>query len=64
MLDRPSAGLITLPDATYDLILVLTDADSIRAEFTQLLNREVFTRIMQSDGLGTQDDTFSQAAGS
>ncbi|CAJ2503040.1 Uu.00g104340.m01.CDS01 [Anthostomella pinea] len=46
MLDRLSAGLVNLPDATYDLILVLTDADGTRAESTSLLSRDVFAKIV------------------
>lgn len=65
MLDRLSAGLVTLPDATYDLILVLTDADGTRTESTQLLNRDVLARIVQALKAGgklkTQDGTFGQA---
>lgn len=48
MLDRLSAGLVTLPDSTYDLILILTDADGTRTESTQLLGRDVFVRIVQA----------------
>jgi hypothetical protein len=68
MLDRLSAGLVTLPDATYDLILILTDADGTRAESTQLLSREVFARIVQALRAGgklkTQDGAFGQLTGS
>jgi hypothetical protein len=68
MLDRLSAGLVILPDATYDLILILTDADGTRAESTQLLSREVFARIVQALRAGgklkTQDGTFGQLTGS
>lgn len=40
MLDRLAAGLVSLPAATYDLILVLTDADGSRhAEASTLLSR-------------------------
>jgi anamorsin len=46
MLDRLSAGLVSLPAATYDLILVLTDADATRSESTLLLNRDVFAKIV------------------
>jgi hypothetical protein len=64
MLDRLSAGLVTLPDSTYDLILILTDADGTRAESTQLLGRDVFGRIVQAlkDGgkLQAQHGTFGQ----
>jgi len=48
MLDRLSAGLVTLPDSTYDLVLILTDADGTRNESTQLLGRDVFVRIVQA----------------
>jgi anamorsin len=50
MLDRLSAGLVTLPSATYDLILVLTDVDGThRAEALALLaDRDVFGRVAQS----------------
>jgi len=69
MLDRLSAGLVTLPDSTYDLILILTDADGTRTESSQLLGREVFGRIahaLKAGGkLQAQDGTFGQdAAGS
>jgi hypothetical protein len=67
MLDRLSAGLVTLPDSTYDLILILTDADGTRAESTQLLSRDVFARIVQALRAGgklrAQDETFGKAAG-
>lgn len=38
MLDRLAASLVTLPPSTYDLVLILTDADGIRKESTQLLS--------------------------
>jgi hypothetical protein len=64
MLDRLSAGLVTLPDATYDLIIVLADANGTRIESTQLLTREVFSRIVQALKAGgrlqAQDGTFGQ----
>lgn len=47
MLDRLSAGLVTLPPATYDLVLVLTSADGTRhAEAATLLTREVFAALV------------------
>ncbi|KAK3685761.1 cytokine-induced anti-apoptosis inhibitor 1, Fe-S biogenesis-domain-containing protein [Podospora appendiculata] len=48
MLDRLAAGLVTLPHATYDLVLVLTDADGSRhAEAAALLaGREVWARLV------------------
>lgn len=64
MLDRLSTGLVTLPDATYDLILILTDADGTRSESARLLSRGVFTRIVAALKAGgklqAQDGTFGQ----
>lgn len=64
MLDRLSAGLVTLPASTYDLILILTDADGTRTESTQLLGRDVFGRIVQALKAGgklrAQHGTFGQ----
>jgi hypothetical protein len=50
MLDRLAGGLVTLPRETYDLILVLTEADgSRRAESAQLLaNRALFARLVDA----------------
>ncbi|KAM0333255.1 hypothetical protein ACHAQA_001915 [Verticillium albo-atrum] len=50
MLDRLSAGLISLPEATYDLILVLSDADGSRAESTPLLlhDRTLFGQVVEA----------------
>ncbi|EKD16584.1 uncharacterized protein L3040_001326 [Drepanopeziza brunnea f. sp. 'multigermtubi'] len=68
MLDRLSAGLVTLPSSTYDLILVLADADGTRTESTQLLGRDVFSRIVQALKAGgklqAQHGTFGQESAS
>ena len=48
MLDRLSLSLVSLPEATYDVILVLTDADNTRTESKRLLNRDVLSRIALS----------------
>jgi hypothetical protein len=50
MLDRLAAGLVSLPRATYDLVLVLTDPDgSRRAEAAALLaDRRVWGRLVPS----------------
>lgn len=64
MLDRLFAGLVTLPSATYDLILILTDVDGTRTESSQLLGRDVYTKIVQALKAGgklqSQDDTFGR----
>lgn len=48
MLDRLAAGLVSLPAATYDLVLVLTDPDGARRfEAAALLrDRAVWTRLV------------------
>lgn len=63
MLDRLYAGLVTLPDATYDLVLLLTDPDGARhAEATGLLSRGVFASLVSAMRPGallrTQDGRF------
>ncbi|KAI8933987.1 electron carrier [Plenodomus lindquistii] len=45
MLDRIAAGLVNLPAATYDVILLLTDADGTTREAHKLLTRDVMNRI-------------------
>ncbi|KAI0387140.1 DUF689-domain-containing protein [Hypomontagnella monticulosa] len=64
MLDRLSAGLVNLPFATYDLILILTDADGSRNESTLLLNRDVFAKIVETLKVGgkiqAQDGSLAQ----
>ena len=63
MLDRLSLSLASLPEATYDLILVLTDADNTRTESKKLLNSDVLSRIVQSlkpgGRLQSQDGNFA-----
>jgi anamorsin len=49
MLDRLSAGFVALPPSTYDLVLVLTDANGARRnEALQLLSRDVYNILMPS----------------
>jgi hypothetical protein len=69
MLDRLAAGLVSLPPATYDLVLVLTDADgSRRAEAAALLgDRAVWARLVPALGLGgrlrSEDGSFGSVSG-
>lgn len=67
MLDRLSAGLVTLPPATYDTILLLTSTDGTRrAEAATLLSREVFAALVPAMKAGarlkTQDGKFFEGA--
>ena len=48
MLDRLSLSLVTLPPTTYDLIMILMDDDSTRAESKKLLNVDLLSRIVKS----------------
>lgn len=49
MLDRLSAGFVTLPASTYDTVLVLTDTDGTRrVEALKLLNRDVYGVLVPS----------------
>ncbi|RCI10243.1 hypothetical protein L249_8701 [Ophiocordyceps polyrhachis-furcata BCC 54312] len=49
MLDRLSAGLVSLPPAMYDLVLVLTDPDGARRpEALDLLGRDVYALLVPS----------------
>ncbi|EGR53131.1 uncharacterized protein TRIREDRAFT_21398 [Trichoderma reesei QM6a] len=48
MIDRLSAGLVKLPSATYDLVLVLADASSSLNETLSLLTRNILGPIAES----------------
>ncbi|KAH8785349.1 Fe-S cluster assembly protein dre2 [Diaporthe sp. PMI_573] len=63
MLDRLYAGLVTLPPATYDLVLLLTGPDGARhAEASGLLSRDIFASLVGAmrpgASLRTQDGRF------
>ncbi len=68
MLDRLSAGLFNLPLSTYDLVIVLSDADDSRTESSKLLNRDVYTKLVSSLKAGgilrSQDGKFGEEKGS
>ncbi|EME44823.1 hypothetical protein DOTSEDRAFT_88841 [Dothistroma septosporum NZE10] len=67
MLDRLAAGLVALPAATYDIVLILTDVDRTMLESSRILNRDVMQRIVQSLKAGgrlkSQDGSFGGAPG-
>ena len=48
MLDRLSLSLVSLPQATYDIILILLDADDTRTESKRLLDEELLSRVVTS----------------
>lgn len=67
MIDRLAAGLVTLPAATYDLILLLTDFDGSRTETSTILNRQVLAFLVAALRPGgriqSQDNTFAAQDG-
>src|SRR5277367_151668 len=46
MLDRLSLGLVSLPESTYDVIIILSDADGTRRESQNFLSRQVFALLV------------------
>ncbi|KAL1296841.1 hypothetical protein AAFC00_004464 [Neodothiora populina] len=67
MLDRLALGLVSLPTATYDVILLLTDVDGTRTESSKFLDRTVFPKLVDALKAGgrfrSQDGTFASAPG-
>lgn len=67
MLDRLSLGLVSLPESTYDLILILTDADGTRKESQNLLSRDVVALLVKTlrpaGRLRSQDGQLGSRAG-
>lgn len=62
MLDRLSAGFVSLPATTYDLVLILTDTDgSRRSEALQLLTRDVYTTLVPAMKPGAKLQTQDSA---
>ncbi|KAK7542592.1 cytokine-induced anti-apoptosis inhibitor 1, Fe-S biogenesis-domain-containing protein [Phyllosticta citribraziliensis] len=62
MLDRLSLGLVTLPQSTYDAVLVLSDADGSRTQSQNLLSRDVIAKLIETlkpgGRLRSQDGKF------
>lgn len=48
MIDRIAAGLVTLPESTYDTILILADASASVNESVELLTRRVVGSVVES----------------
>lgn len=67
MLDRLSLSLVSLPDSTYDVIIILSDVDATRSESQSLINRDVLAKIvkaLKSGGrLRSQDGAFARTEG-
>ncbi|KAF1975889.1 Fe-S cluster assembly protein DRE2 [Bimuria novae-zelandiae CBS 107.79] len=67
MLDRLAAGLVHLPSSTYDVVLLLTDADGTTRESHKLLDRDVMNKVvgaLKPGGLlKSQDGVFGATGG-
>jgi len=67
MLDRLALGLVSLPPATYDVILLLTDADGTRKESQKLVDRNIMSKLfdaLKTNGkLRSQDGTLGNTDG-
>ncbi|KOS47900.1 Fe-S cluster assembly protein [Penicillium nordicum] len=62
MLDRLSAGVVSLPATTYDLVLILTDTDGTRrSEALKLLTREVYATLVPAMKAGAKLQTQDSA---
>ena len=67
MLDRLRAGLVSLPDATYDLVLLLSSADGTHSESQPLLDRRSLSLVVKSlkpgGSLKSQNGGFAATEG-
>ncbi|CAI7613145.1 hypothetical protein PCG10_010704 [Penicillium crustosum] len=62
MLDRLSAGHVSLPATTYDLVLILTDTDGTRrSEALKLLTRDVYATLVPAMKAGAKLQTQDSA---
>ena len=68
MLDRLSLGLVSLPEATYDTVILLNDAEGSRNESRALLGRnilETLVKALRPNGrLRSQDGMLGKEEGS
>lgn len=48
MLDRLSMGFVSLPEATYDMVIILCDADSSRRESRSLMTRNILELLVRA----------------
>lgn len=67
MLDRLSVGLVSLPQSTYDVIMILSDADGSRRESQNLINRDILALLVKALKTGghlrSQDGQFGNVDG-
>lgn len=67
MLDRLSLSLVSLPDSTYDTIIILSDIDATRSESQNPIDRNVLAKIVKAlkpgGRLRSQDGAFARTEG-
>lgn len=67
MLDRLAMGLVSLPESTYDVVMILSDADDSRRESQSLIGRDVLALLVKAMKAGgclySQDRTYGTAEG-
>ena len=65
MLDRLSLNLVSLPEETYDIIMILLDADQTRTESNNILSNQLLSTLVKSLKAGgrlqSQDGNFASA---
>ena len=66
MLDRLSLGLVSLPEALYDVVIILCDADGSRRESQKLMDRKILETLVKSMKAGamlrSQDDQLGTSS--
>lgn len=67
MLDRLAMGLVSLPESTYDAVMILSDADDSRKESQTLISRDVLALLVKTmkpgASLYSQDGRFGTSEG-
>jgi anamorsin len=67
MLDRLAMGLVSLPESTYEIVMILSDADGSRRESSSLITRDMMSLLVKSmkptGVLHSQDQSYGQSEG-
>lgn len=67
MLDRLAMGLVSLPESTYDVVMILSDADDSRRESQSLISRDVLALLVKAMKAGgylySQDGKYGTVEG-
>lgn len=64
MIDRLQLGLVSLPPATYDLVLLLSDVDGTRHQTQHFFDRDAIARVVRAlrpgGSLRSQDGSYAE----